>query len=399
MENPQVDAVIQRPAVLDPVQTPVIATERMRQLQEFVATYLLESSDGGQDGGDYGVIPGTGSKKTLFKSGAEKLCDVYGLADKYHILQKTEDFATGLFDYIVECELVRKVDGMFVGTGLGSCSSYESKYRYREKRRECPECGVEAIIRGKAEYGGGWICWKKRDGCGQKFGADNVEIVSQVAGRVENVDLADHKNTVIKIAKKRAKVDAVIGATRTSGMFTQDLELTGTEQTESGTATKVEAQAQQPPSTETHAEKITRVKAEAAAKKAIAAKPASTGTAGGTSAVQEVKPAASKPVASDGQVDITGINIKNGPMIMKDGVSMPAWGPLYIITFSAKVRASDGAAVSQASTFDEAVATSAEEARNTNSKVHLVIEPGAKKGSYGLKGLHMAPSAAAEKAS
>lgn len=33
----------------------------------------------------------------------------------------------------------------------------------------CPICGVSAIIQGKAEYGGGWLCFKKRGGCGAKW--------------------------------------------------------------------------------------------------------------------------------------------------------------------------------------------------------------------------------------
>ena len=35
--------------------------------------------------------------------------------------------------------------------------------------KTCPSCGVEAIIKGNPKYGGGWVCWKKRDGCGKKF--------------------------------------------------------------------------------------------------------------------------------------------------------------------------------------------------------------------------------------
>jgi hypothetical protein len=57
-----------------------LAQQRLEELQEFCANYLQESKDGGTDGGDYGIIPGAGKKKVLFKSGAEKLCDVYGLA-------------------------------------------------------------------------------------------------------------------------------------------------------------------------------------------------------------------------------------------------------------------------------------------------------------------------------
>jgi len=48
--------------------------------------------------------------------------------------------------------------------------------------------------------------------------------VSQAAGRVENTDLADTYNTVLKMAKKRALVDATLTATAASDIFTQDLE-------------------------------------------------------------------------------------------------------------------------------------------------------------------------------
>lgn len=33
----------------------------------------------------------------------------------------------------------------------------------------CPRCGKDAIIKGSPKYGGGRVCWKKRDGCGAKW--------------------------------------------------------------------------------------------------------------------------------------------------------------------------------------------------------------------------------------
>ena len=33
----------------------------------------------------------------------------------------------------------------------------------------CPDCGKDAIIKGKEEYGGGWLCYKAKGGCGSKF--------------------------------------------------------------------------------------------------------------------------------------------------------------------------------------------------------------------------------------
>ncbi len=211
--------------VLEPVMDVQRAKDRMAKLQEFCAHYLQESNDGGNDGGDYGIIPGAGKKKVLLKSGADKLCDVYGLADTYTVLTQTNDFESGLFEYTLECRLQSKSDDSLVGSGLGSCSSFEAKYRYRGGGRKCPTCDKgDTIIKGKAEYGGGWICFAKKGGCGAKFKDGDASIESQSVGRVDNPDIIDTRNTVLKMAKKRAKIDAVIGVTRSSGIFTQDLE-------------------------------------------------------------------------------------------------------------------------------------------------------------------------------
>ena len=102
----------------------------------------------------------------------------------------------------------------------------ESKYRWRAAGRVCPSCGTAAIIRGKEEYGGGWLCFKKKDGCGAKFKIDDTTITSQDSGRVENEDIADVYNTVLKMAKKRAHIDAMLTATAASDIFTQDLDET-----------------------------------------------------------------------------------------------------------------------------------------------------------------------------
>jgi hypothetical protein len=213
---------IERSAVqLVPVMDLNTAKHRMREFQEFIEGYLEESTDGGGTG-DYGVIAGT-KKKTLLKSGADKLCEVYGLYDEY-LITSTIDWEKGLFDYEVKCVLKSRRDDSVVGTGLGCCSSFESKYRWRESQRTCPKCQSTAIIRGKAEYGGGWLCFAKKGGCGAKFPDGDKAIEAQVLGRVENPDIIDIKNTVLKMAKKRAKIDATIGATRSSGILTQDLD-------------------------------------------------------------------------------------------------------------------------------------------------------------------------------
>ncbi|KKK67335.1 hypothetical protein LCGC14_2955110, partial [marine sediment metagenome] len=61
-------------------------------------------------------------------------------------------------------------------------------------------------------------------GCGAKFAETAEAIISQPEGRVENDDPYTLVNTLLKMAKKRALVDAVLSATRSSGLFTQDVE-------------------------------------------------------------------------------------------------------------------------------------------------------------------------------
>ena len=175
-----------------------------------------------KNGEHYGIIPGTGTKPTLLKAGAEKLCFAFRLAPEFEI--KQTDLATGHREIQVITTLRNMATGAVVGQGLGSCSTMESKYRWRKLSRVCPKCGQEAIIKGKEDYGGGWVCFKKKGGCGTKFPDAAPEIIGQPEGRIENDDIADSYNTVLKMAKKRSIVDATITACAASDIFTQDVE-------------------------------------------------------------------------------------------------------------------------------------------------------------------------------
>jgi hypothetical protein len=170
----------------------------------------------------YGKIPGCGDKDVLFKAGAEKLGMVFRLAPKFDV--QVKDLPDNHREYSVTCRLHHISDDTFVGEGVGLCSTMESKYRYRNAALKCPFCEAEAIIKGREEYGGGWLCFAKKGGCGKKFKDDDDRITKQPRGKVENPDIADVYNTVLKMAKKRAHVDAMLTATAASDIFTQDLE-------------------------------------------------------------------------------------------------------------------------------------------------------------------------------
>lgn len=188
----------------------------INQFQKIVRSNL-------QDGHDFGVIPGT-QKPTLLKPGAEKIAKLLGLADLYVILDKAEDWEKGFFRYLIKCSLVSVNSNVTISEGLGECNSMESKYRWRESKRKCPDCGAEAIIKGKAEFGGGWLCFKKTGGCGSKFPDNDISITEQTVGKVANDDIYTQVNTILKMAKKRALVDAALSAGRLSDLFTQDME-------------------------------------------------------------------------------------------------------------------------------------------------------------------------------
>jgi hypothetical protein len=203
-----------------PAMSIELAVERYNTITEFVSRVLRRDVD-------YGMIPGT-DKLTLLKPGAEKLTTFFGLSTRFQLLERIEDW-TGedhqdepFFYYLYRCQLFR--GDLLVAEADGSCNSRETKYRYREAQRVCPECRQAAIIKGKEVYGGGWLCFKKKGGCGAKFPTGDATIESQQTGRVPNVEIADQVNTIQKMAQKRSLIAATLLAVNASEFFTQDVE-------------------------------------------------------------------------------------------------------------------------------------------------------------------------------
>ena len=168
----------------------------------------------------YGKIPGT-PKPTLYKPGAEVLNLAFRLDAEY---ESHESWDGDHLTVKSRCTLYHIPSGDRLGSGEGMCSTKESKYAYRKGERKCPKCGGGPIIKGKEEYGGGWVCWKSRGGCGRKFDDGDRSIESQNPDRIPNPDLADQYNTILKMANKRSLVAATLNVTAASDMFTQDLE-------------------------------------------------------------------------------------------------------------------------------------------------------------------------------
>lgn len=192
----------------------------------------------------YGVIPGCGDKPALLKPGAEKLNLTFRMAPN----PETEiiDMGNGHREYRVKCNLRSIGSGLFLGAGVGSASTMETKWRFRKGEQKCPKCGKEAIIKGKQEYGGGWLCFKKKGGCGEKFKDGDPTIENQEMGRVAYDNPADYYNTCWKMAKKRSLVDGVLTVLAASDIFTQDVE----EMVENGTIPGTGNEGNPPPTDE-----------------------------------------------------------------------------------------------------------------------------------------------------
>lgn len=189
------------------------AMEAMKAIRTFVQHELKE-------GHDFGTIPGAGDRKVLLQPGAQKVLAFY---ESYPdpIIEKTE-LGNGHVEFVVTTNILRFANAQKIGAGVGSCSTMESKYRFRNGKATCPKCGVEAINKSKDKPE--FYCWKKQGGCGATYSDRDPAIVSQKVGKIENENPHDVRNTVLKMACKRSLVAASLALGCVSDLFTQDLD-------------------------------------------------------------------------------------------------------------------------------------------------------------------------------
>lgn len=193
--------------------------------KEFIDSVLVS-------GVDYGVIPGTGTKPTLLKAGAEKISTLYGLQTQFELLESVLDWSgsdhdgEAFFYFHYKCYLSK--GDVVMADAEGSANSWEKKYRYRTADLVCPDCGAAKIFRSKYpdDVTGlkGWFCWGAKGGCGANFDQDHPGIINQDRGQVPNPNPADVVNTLQKMSQKRAMVAAALIVGDVSDFFTQDLE-------------------------------------------------------------------------------------------------------------------------------------------------------------------------------
>ena len=164
--------------------------------QDLVRTQLKE-------GIDYGTIPGAGDRKVLLKPGAEKITVLLGLRSRFEIVGKVEDFEGGFFAYMVRCSLVTG-NGETITEGLGQANTKESRYAKRWVTEKKLPAGIDKDMLPRREKEG-------------KYG-------KYYEYQIGNDDPYTLANTVLKMARKRALVDAALTVGSLSDIFTQDLE-------------------------------------------------------------------------------------------------------------------------------------------------------------------------------
>lgn len=197
---------------LTPQQLPAVVDEQavtdLRRRRDLLQALMRDTM---VEGLHYGAPPGT-ERPTLLKPGAEMLCSMFRLSPSFDV--QLRELPQNHREYTATCTL-SAWDGRQIASGIGSATTMESKHRWRYAQRKCPECGVEAIRKGK----NGWFCGTQKGGCGVNFPASDKRIAVQGAGKVENPDIADVWNTVLKMAVKRAHTAATLLATAASDLF------------------------------------------------------------------------------------------------------------------------------------------------------------------------------------
>jgi hypothetical protein len=171
----------------------------------------------------YGTIPGCGDKPALFKEGAEKLAFMFRMAPSFTIEERNLD--RGHREYRITCTMRQIGSGIVLGEGVGCASTMEGKWRFRtgpvklterlvpkeywDTKRDNPPAAQAIIGKGNTPKKGSDGLWYIAEGGGEKIEHDNP---------------SDYYNTILKMAKKRAQVDATLTCTAASDCFAQDLE-------------------------------------------------------------------------------------------------------------------------------------------------------------------------------
>lgn len=241
------------------VRSSDMAVDQVKRLKMIVRQLIQDSIL--VDGLDYGLIPGTGDKKTLLLPGMEKLMRALNAVPEYIERHVIRDYDRPLFHYEYECRLIDSETGLAIpgGRGLGLCTSMESAFAQRwVSEHDVPSTLDKSKLESKGgktaemewainqaktdgKYGKPASYWKMfkdalADGSAErgtrtyldkKTGKDKTEVtwaIDTTLYHIPNPDIFDQINAIMKRGKKRALGDAIKGAANVSEFFTVDLE-------------------------------------------------------------------------------------------------------------------------------------------------------------------------------
>lgn len=127
---------------------------------------------------DYGIIPGV-ARSFLWDSGASKIMAAFNCYPRYTMLKSVEE--AGGISITMECSLFSRQSRQVVSTGVGACSTRETKYKYR------------------------WVLNP------DDWGVPRKGLKQRPDGKfqIPNPELGELVNTMVKMAAKRADIDAV----------------------------------------------------------------------------------------------------------------------------------------------------------------------------------------------
>ena len=202
-------AQVESSQMLAPIVAPSHAIEVHKRAVEFIREAL-------EEGRDYGVIPGTGEKKNLLKPGAERLVGGYGLRPEYSILESEVDHnhenEYKMQKWVTKSKPDRETESAMKAAGTGRNRQFSGQWKWQESETE------QGVSLGLYRY---VICCSLYKG-DAKVGEGVGSCSSTESKYIRSP--RDSENTVLKMAKKRAFVDAVLTTLGLSDRFTQDVE-------------------------------------------------------------------------------------------------------------------------------------------------------------------------------
>ena len=137
-----------------------------------------------EEGIDYGTLPGT-REPCLWDPGASKIINLFQCYPEPEILRAVE--TEELVSFTIRVKLINRFTKEVVGEGVGACSTWETKYKYR------------------------WVTDPTEYGYEDTSGLKVKEEHGKVLYRIPNPEYGELVNTILKMATKRAEVDAAEG--------------------------------------------------------------------------------------------------------------------------------------------------------------------------------------------